>query len=67
MTAQSNDDKFQSILDNYINGNRGDARKGFEALSSNEKHNFKGWLKTYREEVGFGEHVADLLFFLLFA
>lgn len=39
------EEKFQSIVDNYINGNRGDVRKMVEALSVNEQSQFSNWLK----------------------
>lgn len=41
------EEKFQSILDNYINGNRSDAKEAFEKLSGNELHNFSTWIKVY--------------------
>lgn len=39
------DAKFENIVENWINGNRGDVRKMVNALSSNEQYQFHQWLK----------------------
>lgn len=61
------EEKFQSILENYVNGNRKAARKAYKDLEDYELLDFKVWL---REEFKVNmrisaEGLVDFLLFLL--
>ena len=62
--------KFEDILNNYINGNRKDAKKAFEELTGNELHNFTGWMrKKYEDSYYEGDpdrQTGRLFYFVLF-
>lgn len=63
---------FQHIFNNWVNGNRKDARETFEKLTSSESYSFGIWVKTlYDEAKRENPEGADLYFemirFFLFA
>lgn len=61
-------EKFESILENWVNGNRGDVRKAVEALSSYENQSFGRWLKEkYSEEWHDRSELFSLVCFIAFA
>lgn len=59
------EEKFQSILNNYINGNRKDARKAYKDLEDYEIDDFKNFI---REEfkINIRTSAEGLVEFLLF-
>lgn len=58
-------DKFESIFENYLMGNRKDSRQSFDDLTGNERHNFTGWAKKRFEESNVDNDLIDFLLFLL--
>ncbi len=61
-------EKFESILENWINGNRKDVRKAVEKLSSNEQYNFANWLREkFKQEWHEKSDLFEMVLFLHFA
>ena len=60
--------KFENILENWINGNRGDVRRMVNKLSSNELYQFSNWLKEkFSHEWVEKSDLFDMVCFLCFA
>lgn len=58
-------EKFEIILNNYINGNRSDAKKMVKEFSENELDQFKDWLKEIYHEERDKRSLFDFVVFLL--
>jgi hypothetical protein len=61
--------KFQSIVDNWINGNRKDAREQFEAIPNSRIGQFSEWLKVkFRDGSNYDRQTLyEIVVFLLCA
>ena len=58
-------EKFESITDNWLNGNRKDAAKQFSLLSANEKQDFKTWIEDYYYEIIDPDRVFKMVLYFL--
>lgn len=38
-------ERFEELLESWINGNKNHVRQEFEKMSNNEKYSFANWLK----------------------
>lgn len=58
---------FESILENWINGNRGDVRKMVNKLSSNEQYQFKNWLREKHSDGSYySGDIFEMVLFICF-
>jgi hypothetical protein len=55
--------KFEEIIESYQNGQRKQCANQFDALTDNEKHNFKGWVKDFQHATD--TELLEIILFLL--
>lgn len=58
--------KFDEIINSWINGQRSQCAEQFDRLTENEKHNFKGWITdSYYDSPVADEYFKMVLFLLI--